>query len=107
MKKLLFPVLLLFALKSSGQVSLPSSAQPTLRSTAEPTSRPDTARTAYFIDGYHGGIYGHLPSWQTKFMVDKLAQYPDWKIKLELEPESWDTIRVNDPVSYATFQKCF
>ena len=50
------------------------------------------AQPAYFIDGYHGGIYGHLPTWQTKFMVEKLAQYPDWKINLELEPESWDTI---------------
>ena len=107
MKKLLFPVLLFFTLKSSGQKILPSTAQSTLKSAAQPTMRPDTARAAYFIDGYHGGIYGHLPSWQTKFMVDKLAQYPDWKINLELEPESWDTIRVNDPVSYAAFQALF
>lgn len=63
------------------------------------------AQTAYFIDGYHGGIYGHLPGWQTKFMVEKLGQYPDWKINLELEPESWDTIAVKDPVSYAAFQQ--
>src|SRR3954469_8686434 len=60
---------------------------------------------AYFIDGYHGGIYGHIPSWQTKFMVEKLAQYPDWKINLELEPESWDTIKVHDPGAYADFRK--
>ncbi|HXO74421.1 MAG TPA: hypothetical protein VN824_04305, partial [Puia sp.] len=66
-----------------------------------------TAQTAYFIDGYHGGIYGHLPPWQTKFMVEKLGQYPDWKINLELEPESWDSIAVQDPVSYAAFQKLF
>ena len=99
MKIFLFSVLLFFALKSSGQTSLPP--------TAQPASRPDTGPPAYFIDGYHGGIYGHLPPWQTKFMVDKLAQYPDWKINLELEPESWDTIRVNDPASYAAFQKLF
>jgi alpha-mannosidase len=65
------------------------------------------AQTAYFIDGYHGGIYGHLPSWQTSFMVEKLAQYPDWKINLELEPESWDTIAVHDPVSYKAFRQLF
>jgi alpha-mannosidase len=65
------------------------------------------AQTAYFIDGYHGGIYGHLPPWQTKFMVEKLGQYPDWKINLELEPESWDSIAVQDPVSYAAFQRLF
>src|SRR4051812_17029377 len=63
------------------------------------------AQTAWFIDGYHGGIYGHLPPWQTKFMVEKLAQYPDWAINLELEPESWDTIAVHDPLNYAAFQK--
>ncbi|HEY4207269.1 MAG TPA: glycosyl hydrolase, partial [Puia sp.] len=82
MKNLLFPVLLSFVLGAAGQ-------------------------PAYFIDGYHGGIYGHIPSWQTKFMVEKLAQYPDWKINLELEPESWDTIRVNDPEAYAAFRKLF
>ncbi len=65
------------------------------------------AQTAYFIDGYHGGIYGHLPGWQTKFMVEKLAAYPDWKINLELEPESWDTIALQDPVSYGAFQRLF
>ncbi len=59
---------------------------------------------AYFIDGYHGGIYGHLPPWQTKFMVEKLEEYPDWKINLELEPESWDTIAVSDPLSYEAFK---
>lgn len=59
---------------------------------------------AYFIDGYHGGIYGHIPSWQTRFMVDKLKEYPEWKINLELEPESWDTIAVNDPAAYAEFK---
>ncbi|OQP40052.1 glycosyl hydrolase [Niastella yeongjuensis] len=63
------------------------------------------AQTAWFIDGYHGGIYGHIPSWQTKFMVEKLAQYPSWFINLELEPESWDTIAVRDAVNYAAFQK--
>lgn len=66
-----------------------------------------TAQTAYFIDGYHGGIYGHLPPWQTKFMVEKLAKYPNWKINLELEPESWDSIAVQDAVNYTAFQKLF
>lgn len=66
-----------------------------------------TAQTAYFIDGYHGGIYGHIPPWQTKFMVEKLAQYPNWKINLELEPESWDSIAVQDVVNYTAFQKLF
>ncbi|HEY4207533.1 MAG TPA: glycoside hydrolase family 38 C-terminal domain-containing protein [Puia sp.] len=91
MKNLLFPVLLSFVLGAVAQTKPSVSA----------------GQTAYFIDGYHGGIYGHLPSWQTNFMVEKLAKYPDWKINLELEPESWDTIKVNDPESYVAFQKLF
>jgi alpha-mannosidase len=66
-----------------------------------------TAQTAWFIDGYHGGIYGHIPPWQTKFMVEKLAQNPDWKINLELEPESWDSIAVQDAANYAAFRALF
>jgi alpha-mannosidase len=66
-----------------------------------PAAQP---QPAFFIDGYHGGIYGHIPPWQTKFMVEKLDQYPDWKINLELEPESWDTIAINDPAAYSAFK---
>ncbi|HTI08697.1 MAG TPA: glycoside hydrolase family 38 C-terminal domain-containing protein [Puia sp.] len=90
LKLALLPVLILFEGECPGQQALAQSPQP-----------------AYFIDGYHGGIYGHLPAWQTKFMVEKLAQYPDWKINLELEPESWDTIALQDPVSYNAFSQLF
>src|ERR1700722_18775964 len=69
-----------------------------------PAPRAPSAQPAYFIDGYHGGIYGHIPPWQTRFMVDKLNQYPDWKINLELEPESWDTIAIKDSASYEAFR---
>jgi len=69
--------------------------------------RCSAQQPAYFIDGYHGGIYGHLPSWQTRFMVDKLKQYPDWKINLELEPESWDSIRLSDPAAYADLVRMY
>jgi alpha-mannosidase len=77
-------------------------AQPQSPAATQP--RPDTATPAFFIDGYHGGIYGHIPSWQTRFMVDKLKEYPDWKINLELEPESWDSIAISDPQAYAEFK---
>lgn len=93
MKKLFTPILFFFVLHGIAQ---PGRSVP---------GAPSASLPAYFIDGYHGGIYGHIPSWQTKFMVEKLGQYPDWQINLELEPESWDTIKVNDPASYAAFQK--
>jgi len=78
----------------------PGSALPT----AAPAAAQTTAHPAYFIDGYHGGIYGHIPDWQTRFMVDKLAQYPLWKINLELEPVSWDSIAVEHPADYEAFK---
>src|SRR5579859_4996153 len=82
---------------------LPAGAQtPVIQSAAAETTR----RPAYFIDGYHGGIYGHIPDWQTKFMVEKLKEFPDWKINLELEPESWDSIAIEHPADYEAFKTC-
>ncbi len=39
-------------------------------------------------------------------MADKLKEFPDWKINLELEPESWDTIAVKYPADYQAFKSC-
>ena len=65
------------------------------------------AQTAYFADGYHGGIYGHYPMWQARFMVEKLSENPAWKINLEIEPETWDTVSVNDSDNFKMFQNYY
>ena len=65
------------------------------------------AQNAYFIDGYHGGIYGHYPLGQTDFMSKKLIENPNWEINIEIEPESWDVVKLRDPEGYAGFQKLF
>lgn len=58
----------------------------------------------YFVDGYHGGIYGHYPvKWKTRFIVDQLKRHPEWKIGLEIEPETWDTVRVRTSEAYRDF----
>lgn len=62
-------------------------------------------KPAWFIDGYHGGVYGHYPPGYTAFLVAQLKQHPDWKINLEIEPETWDVARANEPEAYAEFQK--
>lgn len=59
---------------------------------------------AYFVDGYHGGIYGHYPMWVTQFMVDELEKHPEWQIGLEIEPETWDTVRVKEWAAYNNFK---
>lgn len=67
--------------------------------------QPLTAQTNYFVDGYHGGIYGHYPLWVTKFIADSLNIHKNWKVNLEIEPESWDTIALKDPAGYAAIKK--
>jgi alpha-mannosidase len=70
---------------------------------------PATARcqTAYFIDGYHGGIWGHYPVWNTRFMTDQLKSHPNWKINLEIEPETWDDAKKKDSAAYNEFRNLF
>ncbi|SDF18170.1 alpha-mannosidase [Mucilaginibacter pineti] len=65
------------------------------------------AQNAWYIDGYHGGIWGHYPDWNTRFMVDMLKKHPDWKINIELEPETWDRAQVVDPTAYADLKALF
>ncbi len=63
-------------------------------------------RRAYFADGFHGGVYGHYPlDWYTDFMMDQLAEHPDWRIGLEIEPETWDSVRVRTPEAYERWQR--
>lgn len=63
------------------------------------------SQQVYFADGYHGGIYGHYPDWQTQFMVDKLEKYPEWCIGLEIEPETWDSVQYTDKSAYDAFKR--
>ena len=65
-----------------------------------------SGQQVYFVDGYHGGIYGHYPvEWKTKFMADLLSKYPEWRMCLEIEPETWDTVSVRTPDDYDAFRK--
>ncbi|MES2265414.1 MAG: glycoside hydrolase family 38 C-terminal domain-containing protein [Bacteroidota bacterium] len=66
-----------------------------------------SAQTAYYIDGYHGGIWGHYPDWNTRFMADLLKSNPKWKINIELEPETWARAMAVDPAAYADFKALF
>jgi alpha-mannosidase len=61
------------------------------------------AQNAYFVDGYHGGVYGHYPQWQTGFMADGYHANPQWCIGLEIEPETWDSVKVRTPEDYLRF----
>lgn len=63
------------------------------------------AQTAYFVDGYHGGKWGHYPPQYTSFMVEQLQGHPDWKINLEIEPVTWSWAKQVDKKGYNAFTK--
>lgn len=64
------------------------------------------AQHAYFVDGYHGGIYGHYPlDWKTRFITDNFYKHPEWRISLEIEPETWDSVKVRTAEDYVRFKK--
>ena len=68
-------------------------------------TRNATGQQAYFADGYHGGIYGHYPDWVTQYIVDQWKLHPEWKINLEIEPETWDSVKVRDYPAYLGFKE--
>lgn len=66
---------------------------------------PVRAQRPDFVDGYHGGIYGHYPvEWKTGFITSTLERCPDWRVSLEIEPETWDSVQVRTPADYARFK---
>ena len=62
------------------------------------------AEKLYFVDGYHGGIEGHMPPGAWEDILDALERYPEWKISLEIEPESFDYLRIHDYQVYKRLQ---
>ncbi len=62
---------------------------------------------AYFIDGFHGGIWGHYPEKYTSYIIEELEEHPDWKINLEIEPETWDRVQKIDAEGYEKFKIIF
>jgi alpha-mannosidase len=56
--------------------------------------------TFYFVDGYHGGAKGHMPSGAWRDILNTMRAIPSWKLGLDIEPESWDALLRDDPAAY-------
>ena len=54
-----------------------------------------------YMDGYHGGVIGHMPPGSWRDVLSALREFPDWKISLDIEPDSWAVLRREDPESFA------
>ncbi|MBR6771911.1 MAG: hypothetical protein IKM29_00810 [Clostridia bacterium] len=63
------------------------------------------SETLYFVDGYHGGIDGHMPvgSWQD--ILEALDRLPEWTVSLDVEPESYEWIKRNDFEVYSRLRE--
>jgi alpha-mannosidase len=62
------------------------------------------APTLYYVDGYHGGIRGHMPAGSWRDILNVLRETPAWKLCLDIEPASWDQLRREDPQAYRELQ---
>ena len=70
------------------------------------TTFSQNRRASYFADGFHGGVYGHYPlDSYTDYMMGQLEKHPNWRIGLELEPETWDSVKVRTPEAYQRWQQ--
>ncbi|MEP6514151.1 MAG: glycoside hydrolase family 38 C-terminal domain-containing protein [Parafilimonas sp.] len=65
------------------------------------------SQNVFFADGYHGGVYGHYPPHYTQFIVDMLSKNPNWKINIEIEPETWDSVQAKDSDAFNQFKALF
>jgi len=55
----------------------------------------------YFVDGYHGGVRGHMPKGAWRDIVTRLGRTPGWKLCLDIEPASWVRLAEDDPQTYS------
>ncbi|MBX5495891.1 MAG: hypothetical protein IRZ15_11210 [Bryobacteraceae bacterium] len=64
------------------------------------SNRPNDTPTLYYVDGYHGGVKGHMPAGSWRDILNALREFPQWKLCLDIEPASWDVLKREDPQAY-------
>jgi alpha-mannosidase len=54
----------------------------------------------YYMDGYHGGVKGHMPAGCWRDILSAMREFPEWKLSLDVEPSSWEVLQREDPQAY-------
>lgn len=72
----------------------------TLKRPVDGTTDGSKQATFYFVDGFHGGTWGHMPLGSWRDVIEALERHPEWRISLDIEPISWDELKRTDPYSY-------
>lgn len=66
---------------------------------------PDNYPTLYFVDGFHGGIKGHMAPGSVADVLHGLEANPDWRVELEIEPISFEYLRRTEPDVFYKLKK--
>jgi len=61
--------------------------------------------TLYYMDGYHGGIKGHMPPGSWRDILSAMRRFADWKLSLDIEPSSWEALKRTDPRAFEELGK--
>jgi alpha-mannosidase len=72
---------------------------------ASPAAANPGDRIFYYVDGYHGGVDGHMPPDSLRNVLDGLDKFPEWKVSFEIEPYSWTAFAKTDPASIERLRK--
>ncbi len=61
----------------------------------------------YYIDGYHGGweMCGDCKKSWLRALFTELDEFPEWKVSLEVESETYELYKSYDPLSYERLYK--
>ncbi|MCC7153186.1 MAG: hypothetical protein IT161_01350 [Bryobacterales bacterium] len=70
-------------------------------------SEETAAPTLYYVDGYHGGVRGHMPPGSWRDILNQLRKIPAWKLTFDIEPASWEVLRREDPQAYQEILEFF
>lgn len=54
----------------------------------------------YYMDGYHGGVRGHMPEGCWRDIVEAMDRNPEWKLSLDVEASSWSVLERQDPSTF-------
>jgi alpha-mannosidase len=75
-------------------------ASANLRAAALVAETNDRIPTLYYMDGYHGGVRGHMPPGCWRDILNAMREFPEWKLSLDVEASSWEVLRRQDPQAY-------
>jgi alpha-mannosidase len=83
--------------QAGASISLAAAASRLLADSTPANATTAPAAAFYYVDGYHGGVDGHMPPASLHNVMEGLDKFPQWKVSFEIEPYSWAVFAKTDP----------